>query len=78
MRSLERLLGAGGVVELALGVVVEQEQAQRRSRAPVRAKRSIGMSPFELPTATSGRRPMRLQMRIGFVGPSSKKSISDL
>ena len=27
--SLERLLGAGGVVELALGVVVEEEQAQR-------------------------------------------------
>src|SRR3954452_15178118 len=26
--SFERLLGAGGVVELALGVVVEEEQAQ--------------------------------------------------
>src|SRR3954471_11476298 len=28
--SPERFLGAGGVVELALGVVVEHEQAQRR------------------------------------------------
>ncbi len=30
------------------------------------------MSPFELPAATIGRRPIRLQMRTGFTGPSSK------
>ena len=34
----------------------------------------MGMSPFELPAANSGRRPVRLQMRIGFCGPSSRYS----
>ena len=54
MRPLERLLGARHVGELALGVVVENEQAQRR---PVRSAREPedGTSPFELPQATSGR-----------------------
>ena len=33
---------------------------------------SIGMSPLELPTASSGRRPARPQIRIGFCGPSSR------
>jgi hypothetical protein len=28
------------------------------------------VSPFELPTAISGRRPRRLQIRTGFSGPS--------
>jgi hypothetical protein len=32
------------------------------------------MSPFELPPARIGRRPIRLQIRIGFTGPSSKTS----
>ena len=36
------------------------------------------MSPFELPAARSGRRPMRLQMRTGFCGPSSRTSASGL
>ena len=58
---VEGLLGAGRVVELALGVVVQQEQTQRR--AVVRpAKRSMGTSPLELPPARIGRRPIRLQM----------------
>jgi len=38
----------------------------------------MGTSPFELPPATNGRRPIRLQMRTGFSGPSSKNSILDL
>ena len=38
------------------------------------ANRSIGMSPFELPPAMSGRRPIRLQIRTGLTGPSSKTS----
>ena len=66
-------LGSGRVVELPLGVVVQHEQAQGRPRAPP-AKRSIGMSPFELPPARIGRRPMRLQIRTGLTGPSSKTS----
>jgi hypothetical protein len=32
------------------------------------------MSPFELPPARTGRRPIRLQIRTGFAGPSSKTS----
>jgi hypothetical protein len=36
------------------------------------------VSPFELPKARIGRRPIRLQIRIGFSGPSSKKSIAAL
>jgi hypothetical protein len=34
----------------------------------------MGMSPFEFPAAKTGRRPVRLQMRIGFCGPSSRYS----
>ena len=33
------------------------------------------MSPFELPAATSGRRPIRLQIRTGLTGPSSKRPL---
>ena len=36
------------------------------------------MSPFELPAARSGRRPVRLQIRTGFSGPSSRTSASGL
>ena len=72
-RDLERLLGARRVVELPLRVVVEDEQAQRRPARPP-AYCSIGMSPFELPPARIGCRPIRLQIRTGFIGPSSKTS----
>ena len=76
--ALERVLGAVDVVELAVGVVVQHQQTQARSRRSVLAKRIIWMSPFELPAATTGRRPSRLQIRTGFSGPSSKNSIFDL
>jgi hypothetical protein len=36
------------------------------------------MSPLELPAASSGRRPTRLQIRTGFSGPSSKTSTSGM
>ena len=36
---------------------------------------SIGTSPLALPPASSGRRPVRLQIRTGLAGPSSKTSI---
>ena len=77
-RTVERLLGSRRVGELPLGVVVEDEQAQRRL-STCSVKSSIGISPFELPpTARIGRRPMRLQIRTGFSGPSSKTSMPGL
>ena len=72
--ALERRLRALHVGELAVGVVVEDEQAQRRPVLLPPAKRSIGTSPFEFPPATIGRRPIRLQIRTGFTGPSSNTS----
>ena len=57
-----------GVGELALVVVVEQQQPQRGAAAPRRTAASA-MSPFELPAAKIGRRPIRLQIRTGFSGP---------
>ena len=69
---LERLLGSGGVGELALVVVVQDEQAQGRLVGVLGEVAASAMSPFELPAASSGRRPVRLQMRTGFSGPSSR------
>ena len=69
---LQRLLGPGGVVELALGVVVAARAGAATACPRGWANSSIGMSPLELPAASIGRRPMRLQMRIGFCGPSSR------
>ena len=57
----QRLLGARDVVELAFGVVVQDQHPQRRAvGSPANA--SIGRSPLELPTDRIGRRPIRLQM----------------
>ena len=43
-----------------------------------RANWSIRMSPFELPPATTVRRPMRFQIRTGLAGSSSSTSASAL
>ena len=68
-------LGPGDVVELAVGVVMEDKEAQGVAVGTTRVS-DIGMSPFELPTAMMGRRPIRLQIRTGFSGPSSNTSAS--
>ena len=69
-------LGAGGVVELALGVVVQEQQSAGPGARRTWRSAASATSPLEFPPAITGRRPMRLQIRTGFVGPSSKNSIS--
>ena len=70
---LQRAFRPCGVVEFALGVVVQHQQPQRG--APGLPKYiSISSSPLELPAARIGRRPIRLHIRTGFSGPSSKTS----
>ena len=54
---------------------MEDEQPQRRPLAG-RANSASAMSPFELPPAMIGRRPIRLQIRTGFTGPSSNTSVA--
>jgi hypothetical protein len=63
--------GPGDAAPAARSLQTDQKTVAQSSRT-LTVKSSIGMSPFELPAARSGRRPVRLQMRIGFSGPSSR------
>ena len=53
----------------APGVVVVVDEQAKAGAGRAWAKSSIGTSPLELPPASSGRRPMRLQIRTGFSRP---------
>ena len=75
-RFVECLFRARHVVEFTAGVVVQQ---QRHSDGLAEwAYCSISMSPFELPAARIGRRPVRPQIRTGLTGPSSRNSGRDV
>jgi hypothetical protein len=65
------LLGTGAVVELAICVVVQNQDAQE---GPVCVLGEVehGDVTVGVPAANIGRRPVRLQMRTGFSGPTSR------
>jgi hypothetical protein len=62
--SFERLLRSGRVVDSRASSC---RTSSRSDGLPGRcANSNMATSPFELPPASTGRRPVRLQMRIGF------------
>ena len=65
--------GPCGVIEFALGVVVQYQQPQR-GEPGLPLYMSISSSPLVFPAARMGRLPIRLQIRTGFTGPSSNTS----
>ena len=73
----QRVLRPRGVVELPLGVVVEQEGPERRPPWVIGETQHLDV-PVGVAPGDDRSSSVRLQMRTGFVGPSSKNSISDL
>jgi hypothetical protein len=70
--GFECALGTGVVGDVATTGLVIVMIRRLRLVGCFCTKRSIGASPFALPQASSGRRPIRLQMRAGFSAPSSR------
>ena len=71
MGSFESTLSTCNIVELALAVVMEDEQPQERLVWVLREVEHLDVA-VGVASPKTGRRPVRFHMRTGFSGPSSK------